>query len=171
MLALSDLRKFAKAELWKTEELKNSEEIKNLGPEPLSKDFTFEKFKEVLKKKKGKIKQILMYQTVIAGIGNIYSDEILFEAQIHPFRKIPKLSETELKKIYQAMRKILKKAIELKGSSITDFRDIKGKRGSFDKIIKVYRKEGKKCSRCGTIIKRAKIGGRSAHFCPKCQIL
>jgi formamidopyrimidine-DNA glycosylase len=171
MLALSDLRKFAKIELWDSRELEKSGEMKSLGPEPLEKDFTFAKFKECLKNKKGKIKQILMDQTVISGIGNIYSDEILWEAKIHPFKDVSKLSEADLKRIYEAMRKILKKAVEVGGESISDFRRTTGERGGFDPLRKVYRREGEKCFRCGTIIKRVKIGGRSAHFCPKCQKL
>jgi len=168
MLALSDLRKFAKVELLDKDTLEK--ELSSFGPEPLDKDFTFEKFKEVLdKKRKGKIKQVLMDQEVIAGIGNIYSDEILWTAKIHPFRDISKISETELKAIYQAMRKILPRAIELGGESISDFRRVSGERGYFDKERKVYRREGEKCSRCGTVIKRIKLAGRSAHFCPYCQ--
>lgn len=170
MLALSDLRKFAKVELWKTEELKNSLEMKSLGPEPLDRSFVFKKFKEILVKKKGKIKQVLMDQSVIAGIGNIYSDEILWRAKIYPFKDVSKLNENELKRIYQAMKKILAKAIKLGGESISDFRRISGKKGGFDKERKVYRREGEKCPRCRAIIKRAKIGSRSAHFCPKCQL-
>ena len=169
MLALSDLRKFAKAELWNSDELKESEELKSLGPEPLAKDFTFKKFKEVLEGKKGKIKQVLMDQEVIAGIGNIYSDEILWQAKIHPFKDVSKLSRSDLDRIYQAMREILPRAIELGGESTSDFRRISGERGYFDKERKVYRRAGEKCSRCGTIIKRAKLAGRSAHFCPYCQ--
>jgi formamidopyrimidine-DNA glycosylase len=169
-LALSDLRKFAKVELLNKEELEK--ELKSLGPEPLEKDFSFEKFKEqILKKKRGKIKQVLMDQNVISGIGNIYSDEILWQAKIHPFKDISKLREEELKEIYLAMREILKKAIAAKGESISDFRRITGEKGGFDPLRKVYRREGEKCSRCGTIIKRIKIGGRSAHFCPTCQKL
>lgn len=168
-LALSDLRKFAKVELWDTKDLLESEEFKRLGPEPLEKSFTFQKFDKALERQKGKIKQILMDQTIISGIGNIYSDEILFEAKIHPFKEVSKLTQVELKRIYQAIKKILKKAIKLRGESISNFRDLQGKKGYFDKMRKVYRREGEKCSRCGTIIKRIKIAGRSAHFCPKCQ--
>ena len=170
MLAFCDLRKFGKVELWKTEELKNSKELKKLGIEPLGKNFTFRKFKEtILKKKKGKIKQVLMNQEVIAGIGNIYSDEILWGAKINPFKDISKLKVAELKKIYRAVRKILEKAIKLKGSSVSDFRDTQGKKGKFDKMLKIYRKEGQKCPRCGAIIQKAKIAGRTVHFCPRCQ--
>lgn len=166
-LALSDLRKFAKIELLDQQTLER--ELNSLGPEPLEKNFTFDRFKEILAKKKGKIKQVLMDQTVIAGIGNIYSDEILWQAKIHPLREVAKLKEEELKKIYQATREILPKAIKLGGESISDFRRISGERGYFDKERKVYRREGEKCSDCGTIIRRIKLAGRSAHFCPKCQ--
>ena len=171
MLALSDLRKFAKVELWRGDELKNSEEFKSLGPEPLEKDFTFKRFEDVLKDKKGKIKQILMDQNVIAGIGNIYSDEILWEAKIHPFQSISELNKRELEKVYRAVKKILEKAIKLRGTSISDFRDLQGKAGFYIKARKVYQREGEKCSRCGTTIKRIKMGGRSAHFCPRCQVI
>lgn len=170
MIALSDLRKFAKAELWKTEELR-SEALKILGPEPLEKIFTFGRFKEVLKNKKGKIKQVLMNQEVIAGIGNIYSDEALWRAKIHPFRNASNLKEGELKELYRAIKEVLKKAINLRGESISDFRDVEGRKGFFDKARKVYQREGEKCSRCGAEIKRLKLGGRSAHFCPNCQKL
>jgi len=170
MLALSDLRKFAKVELLNKDTLEK--ELSSFGPEPLDKDFTFEKFKEVLdKKRKGKIKQVLMDQEVIAGIGNIYSDEILWKAKIHPFKEIKQLSDEEIKRIYNAMREILPKAIKLGGESISDFRRISGQRGYFDKERKVYRRKGEKCSRCGTIIKRVKLASRSAHFCPHCQQL
>lgn len=169
MLALSDLRKFAKVELWKTEELLNSKKFKGLGPEPLDKSFTFDKFKRVLANKKGKIKQVLMNQEIIAGIGNIYSDEALWRAKIHPFKDVSKLKETELKLLYFAIKDVLKKGIKLGGESFADYRNIEGKKGAFDKERKVYQREKEKCFRCGTEIKRLKIGGRSAHFCPKCQ--
>jgi len=176
MLALSDLRKFAKIQLWDTKDLENSEDLKELGPEPLDKSFTFEKFKEAFKnflqlQRKGKIKQVLMDQKIIAGIGNIYSDEILWRAKIHPFKETSKLSEKELKKIYGFTKEVLKQAIELKGESFSDFRTPTGEKGDFDTIRKVYQREGEKCSSCKGIIKRVKMGGRSAHFCPKCQKL
>ncbi len=169
MLALSDLRKFAKVEFWDSDELRN--ELKKLGPEPLEKSFTFKKFKGLLINKKGKIKQILMNQEIIAGIGNIYSDETLWRAKIHPLKDVSELKEDELKKIYQSFREVLKEGIGLRGESISDYRDVEGKKGKFDEMRKIYRREGEKCSRCGIIVKRVKIGGRSAHFCPKCQKL
>jgi formamidopyrimidine-DNA glycosylase len=168
MLALSDLRKFAKAELLSQAELQK--ELSSLGQEPLGKSFTFKKFKEIFGQRRGKIKQVLMDQTVIAGIGNIYSDEILWEAGINPLRAINSLGNKEFKKIYLAIPKILKKAIELQGDSMSDYRLITGQKGHYQEVQKVYRQEGKPCSRQdGGIIKRIKVGGRSAHFCPVCQ--
>lgn len=169
-LAISDLRKFAKVELLTKDEI--NKELGSLGPEPLEESFTFNKFKEaLLRKKKGKIKQVLMDQSIIAGIGNIYSDEVLWEAKVHPFQKVNKLKEEELKRIFKAIKEILLKAIKVGGESISDFRRISGEKGGFDPLRKVYRREGEKCFRCRAKIKRVKIGGRSAHFCPLCQRL
>jgi len=168
-LALSDLRKFAKVELWKSAELLESKKFRSLGPEPLDKKLTFEDFKKVLQHSRRKIKQVLMDQKAISGIGNIYSDEILWSAKINPFQNASELKEKDLKKIYQSMRDILKQAVKLRGTSISDYRDIEGKKGLYERIRKVYQREGEKCNRCGAIIKRVKIGGRSAHFCPVCQ--
>ena len=168
-LALSDLRKLAKLELWDKKELERSKGFLELGPEPLSRDFSLQKFKEAIAKKKGPIKRVLMDQKVIAGIGNIYSDEILWQAKVHPLRPVPSLRERELKKIYKEIKEVLKKAISLGGESISDFRKLSGEKGGFDKERKVYRREGKRCPRCGGIIKKLKIGGRSAYFCPRCQ--
>jgi len=171
MLALSDLRKFAKVELWDRNELEESDGFKKLGPEPLGKEFTISIFKKVLPRR-GKIKQVLMDQGVIAGIGNIYSDEILWEAKIHPLKDISKLSGGELRNIYLATKKILKKAIKLKGDSMRDYRLINGEKGGYQKVQKVYQQQGNFCPRKdGGKIQCLKIGGRTAHFCPVCQKL
>jgi len=164
-LALSDLRKFAKVEFKKTEDI--IEDLKALGPEPLEIDFN--RFKGIFKNRKGKIKQILMKQELIAGIGNIYSDEILWEAKIHPFRDISKLTEQELEDVYKAMGQVLKKSLGLGGSSISDYRNIYGKKGAFGNERKVYGKEGQECPRCKTKFQRKKINNRSTCFCSKCQ--
>lgn len=170
MLALSDLRKFAKAELWEKSELEKDGEIKKLGPEPLERSFTASAFAKALADKQGKIKQVLMNQEIIAGIGNIYSDEILWEARIHPLAQVQKLSRFGLDNIYRAMKKVLVKAIRLQGDSMSDYRLLTGEKGRYQEVQKVYRQEGKPCPRKDDgIIQRAKIGGRSAHFCPVCQ--
>ena len=110
-----------------------------------------------------------MDQKIIVGIGNIYSDEILWRAKIHPFKKTNLLKEKQIKEIYKYIKIVLKKAIELKGESFSDYRTPEGKKGFFDKERKAYQRTGEKCSRCGEKIIRKKIGARSAHFCPKCQ--
>jgi len=168
-LALSDMRKFAKVIFGEKKEIENLKELRELGPEPLEKSFNFKKFKEVVGSKTGKIKQVLMDRYIIAGIGNIYSDDILWEAKIHPFQSAKILKDVELKRIFLAIKKILTQAVKLRGTSFSDYRDIKGKKGYYVDKRRVYQREGEKCLRCGSIIKRIKIGGRSAHFCPKCQ--
>ena len=112
-----------------------------------------------------------MDQEVIAGIGNIYSDEILWQAKIHPFKPANKLSDKQIKDMHKAMKNILAKALKLRGTSSSDYRDTAGKKGGYDKIRFVYDREDEPCYRCGAKITRKKIGGRSAHFCPRCQVL
>lgn len=169
MIALSDARKFAKAELWKTGDLLNSEEFKRIGPEPLAVDFTFEKFKGALRGRKGKIKTVIMNPEIIAGVGNIYSSEALWQAKIHPLKNVAELSESELKNFYSALQKVLKLGVNLGGESFSDYRKPDGSKGDFDSERKAYKRENEPCSRCGTKIKRIKIGQRSAFFCPFCQ--
>jgi formamidopyrimidine-DNA glycosylase len=169
-MALSDLRKFSKIELWDRKALENSQWFKKLGPEPLDKGFTLEKFREVLAKKdKLEIKKVLMDQGVISGIGNIYASEILWKARVYPFEKVGNLSEKELKAIFLAIKKILKKGIELKGASYSEFRRTGGDKGHFQEQGKVYDREGEPCPRCGGVVVRKKQGGRSTYFCPRCQ--
>ncbi len=165
MLALSDLRKFAKIKLLKKEGLEK--ELGDIGPDAL--EISFERFKKIIQDQKGKIKQVLMNQELIAGVGNIYSDEALFRARINPFKKASSLKEKELRSLYKNMIDVLKKGIKKGGESISDYRNLEGRKGGFDDFRKVYRK--KECPRCGSNIKREKIGSRSTYFCPKCQKL
>ena len=169
MLALCDLRKFARVEIWYKDELEKSKVLKELGPDALDESFTLDQFKKIIRSQSRKIKQVLMDQKLIAGIGNIYSSEILFRAKVHPLRVAKSLSDDEIEKIYKVMRSLLRESIKLGGESFSDYRHIDGSTGGFDKKVKVYRKEGKPCPVCGTPIERIKIGGRSAYFCPKCQ--
>lgn len=166
-LALSDLRKFAKVLLWPTNKLNELEDINNLGPDPTDKDFDFKKFQERLAGKKGRIKTVLMDQTIFAGIGNIYSDEILWLSGIHPLKSVSSLTQEELKTIYASTKKILKLAIDARGTSDSDYRDPYGRKGHYQEILYVYGLEKEKCQKNdGGIIARIKIGGRSAHYCP-----
>ena len=169
MLAFSDLRKFGRIELWPMDKLQEASLITQIGEDALK--ITIKQFKEVLKSLKNwKIKPLLMNQKKIAGIGNIYSDEILFRARVNPFRTAQSLKNAEIKRIYLSIGVILRKAIKVSGSSISDFRRIDGDKGEFQKLTKVYGHQGKKCSKCGSIVETKKLAGRSTHFCPKCQV-
>lgn len=164
----NDLRKFGFVKL--VDNLEQYLAKEKYGPEPLEKSFTLKIFKELLSKKKTKIKPLIMDQKFIVGVGNLYADEILFAARVLPTRKADSLKEKEIKEIYQNIKRILKLAVKKRGSSADDYLDAEGKEGAFyPGSIKVYRREGKPCLKCGTKIKRIKIGARSAHFCPKCQ--
>lgn len=169
MLGFSDLRKFAKIIAGTKEVIENLPELVNLGPEPLGASFKVEKFIKLISSERRKIKQVLMDPEVIVGIGNIYSSDILWKAKINPFRPANKLKEPELKKLYKAIREVLTKALKLRGTSVSDFRDTAGEKGSYGDYRLVYQREGEPCPRCGTKIIRKSIGGRSAHFCPQCQ--
>jgi len=168
-LEFSDLRKFGKIILADTDKIGNIREISELGIDAMSKDFTFEKMDEILDSKSTKIKLFLMDQSKVAGIGNIYANEILFEAGILPARPAHQIHGKERKRLFFAIKKVLKKAIKLRGTSDSDYRDTAGAPGEFQKVLKVYRQAGKKCPRCGTIVKRMKLGQRGTFFCPRCQ--
>jgi len=134
-LALSDLRKFAKIIFDKTENIEGLKELKEIGPEPLAKNFTFEKFASIIKKKKGKIKQVLMDQNVIAGLGNIYSDEILWWAKINPLRSIQSLTVIELKNLHHYIQEVLKTAIKARGASVSDIATQKANQAVMIKFV------------------------------------
>jgi len=171
VLLHNDLRQFGYVKLIKTEKLKELlEKEENYGPEPLEKKFTLKKFKELLTQRpQAKIKPLLMDQTFLAGIGNVYSDEILFYAKVRPDRKVKDLQPEEVNRIYQGIKKILPLAIKYQGTSADQYVDTRGQPGKYIQFLKVYRKENQPCPQCGTKIKRIRLGGRSAHFCPKCQ--
>ncbi len=161
-LIFNNVRRFA---WWKR--VKNTKKIEEkFGPEALTVDL--KTFKALLSKRpNSKIKPLLMNQQFIAGIGNIYSDEILFEAGVQPIRLVKTLTEQEIKKLFQSIGRVLKAAIKHQGSSVQHYLDAHGQKGGYVKYHKVYHKE--KCSRCGAKITKIKIGGRSAHYCPNCQ--
>ena len=141
-----------------------------LGVEPLSSDFTLAFFKKVLSRKaRTSIKQALLDQKYISGIGNIYDDESLFLARIKPSRIVKTLSAQETKKLWRAIPKILKYAIKHRGTSFNDYVDAQGEAGNFVKYLKVYGRAGEKCKNCGGLVKKIKLGGRGTHWCDKCQ--
>jgi len=141
----------------------------SLGPEPFSKDFNANYLKKVISKRKKSIKAILLDQTIVAGIGNIYADESLYSAGISPFRKARTIKKNELIKLEESIVNILKKSIGSGGTTFSDFRNLEGENGNFGLQTNVYRRNGKECHKCGNLIERQKITGRSTHWCPKCQ--
>lgn len=169
ILAVSDLRKFAYVKILTDSDL--LEAYKEYGPEPFSSEFTEEFLKKLLASKKTAIKKVLMDQKNIAGIGNIYADEILWEIKVHPETKANDIPDNKVKELYSAIKKILTQAIEFRGTSTSDFRDTSGKKGRYGDIRKVYRRTGLPCPRDKTPIERIVIGGRGTHFCPTCQKL
>jgi formamidopyrimidine-DNA glycosylase len=169
MLGFSDVRKFGKVVLGSVAQIENLPELTRLGPEPLDPKLKFAEFANIISRERRKIKQALMDPRVIAGIGNIYSDDILWKAKIHPLRRASTLDSGELRALWAAMRTILKKALSLRGTSSSDYRDTSGKEGYYEGYRLVYQREGEPCKRCGAKIKRIVVGGRSAHHCPRCQ--
>mgnify|MGYP000483427415 CR=1 FL=1 len=142
--------------------------IKEMGPEPLK--LNYDDFLKLFEKKKTKIKPLLMDQKFLAGIGNIYSQEALFCAGIHPERRADKISKEEYKELFRCLMSILKKAIEKKGSSVDTYRQINGEEGKYIPFLKVYQRENQPCFGCKTPIRKKTIAGRGTYFCPKCQL-
>ncbi len=169
-LFYNDLRQFGYVKLVKDNELNEVQELAEYGPEPDSKEFTLENLQDKAKRRPTlTIKQFLMDPKVVAGIGNIYSDEILYWAKIRPNRKVSGIRKQEFGKIYGNIKNVLKKAVAAQGSSVGDFFKLDGTEGSFGKKHMVYRRYGKKCYTCGSTIEKIKLGGRTSSFCPKCQ--
>jgi formamidopyrimidine-DNA glycosylase len=170
ILYFNDLRQFGYLKIVRDKDISKVRELNEYGPEPLDKKFTFAVFAEALKKrKKLPIKLALMDPKVVAGIGNIYSDEILYHARVRPDRATGAIKPAELKKIFAQIRPVLQTAIKYKGSSVGDFVRTDGKWGSMGKHHFVYGRKKQPCKRCGTMIQSLKLGGRTTCFCPNEQ--
>lgn len=168
ILALSDMRRFAKVTLVDTDKLHESKHLEDIGPEPLETNFDLKKFVERLNTKpRGRVKSVLMDPSVVAGIGNIYSDEILWRGGVQPESRVAKIPKANIVKMFKAMKEVLNKGIDFGGDSMSDYRNIDGERGDFQNHHEAYRRTKEKCRRkgCGGIIERLVVGGRSAHFC------
>ncbi len=166
-----DVRKFGYIKAMSTKGLSDFFRKQRYGPEPLEKSFSFEIFKQCLRKSpRKKVKPLLMEQTCLAGIGNIYADESLWYAGVQPIRRAGSLGTKELRKLYNSLRKILLEAIKYRGTSADSYLDVYGRAGEFVPRLRAYGKEGTKCAQGdGGIIKKIRLGGRGAHFCPKHQ--
>jgi formamidopyrimidine-DNA glycosylase len=138
-----------------------------LGPEPL--EISLADFTARVRARKSPVKAVLLNQAVVRGMGNIYADEALFRAGVHPKRSAASLKKDRVERIYKAMREVLAEAIESRGSSVSNYVDADGRKGSFQKAHRVYQRTGEPCTKCGTPIKRIVLAQRGTHFCPKCQ--
>jgi len=160
-----DARRFGRMALLAGEALQ--EELRRFGADPL--EAPLEEFVQRIRGRRARIKALLLDQQVLRGVGNIYADESLWKAKIHPARIGARLKPDELEKLYRALQEILKKAIALRGSSISDFLDAEGEPGEYQLHHKAYGRGGKPCYRCKTPIQRMVVAGRSSYFCPNCQ--
>jgi formamidopyrimidine-DNA glycosylase len=169
-LFFNDQRKFGWMRLLPTSEVMNLDFFRKVGPEPLAADFTWQRLRErLMRRQNSNIKAVLLDQAVIAGVGNIYADEALWGAKIHPATLVRDLSATKLHRLYDELIYVLKLSIEKGGSSDKNYVNAEGKRGSYLSFARVFRREGQACPRCGTTIIKTRVAGRGTHLCPKCQ--
>lgn len=167
-LYFNDLRKFGWMKV--LDSVKRKALSGKLGIEPFTNDFTIENFQNVLKSSKKPIKLVLMDQEKIAGVGNIYANEALFCARIHPVKRVNALSNQQSEKLFDCINEILKKAIKWKGASDDDYLDAFGQKGEVQKHFLVYNQKGKPCpNKCGGKIEKIQLGGRGTYYCPNCQ--
>lgn len=170
-LRYQDTRKFGRLQLVETGFETTETGIKNLGPEPNTAAFTMEYFVEALKKRKKNIKNAILDQTLVAGLGNIYVDEVLWMSEIHPLTPANEISLKKAQKLYQAINEEIALAIENHGTTVKSYVDASGHAGSFQSLLHAYSRAGEKCERCGTILEKIKVNGRGTVFCPHDQVL
>ena len=169
-LFFNDQRKFGYMKLLPEPEIEELSFFQKLGPEPLEDNFTVEIFKErLLKKKTSLVKPTILDQSVIAGVGNIYADEALWRAKIHPETRIKDFSNIDFKNLHESIRFVMNKSIEKGGSTDRNYVNADGSRGNYLEYAAVYHKNGQPCKRCGTEISKIRVGGRGTHFCENCQ--
>jgi len=166
-LRFNDYRRFGRLRLFPNDELLLQAGLADLGPEPL--DLTPDQFVTLCRRRSRMLKPALLDQTFIAGLGNIYADESLYYARLHPRRLTDSPSRRKLVELHGHIRRLLKKAIRLMGTSVDSYVGVNGRAGSFQKYLHAYNNEGQPCMFCGHKIVREKIGSRSAHYCPRCQ--
>lgn len=171
-LDFNDVRRFGKLWLLPPGGESMDPGFSRLGPEPLGEDWTAEDFLAQIKRRpKSTVKSLLLNQEVVAGVGNIYCDEALFRAGIHPARRNGSLSEMEALRLQAEVREVIAAGIGHQGTSFSDYVDGLGNRGHFQLQLRVFQQDGKPCSECGSEIKKIRVAGRGTHYCPQCQPL
>ena len=160
-----DIRRFGRMRVVTAEEL--AAIVAPLGADPL--EVSEDEFRRRLSASRARVKSILLDQRVLRGLGNIYADESLWRARIHPLRRGAALSAIELRRLWRSIRNVAREAIRLRGTSVSDYVDANGRPGSYQKRLRVYRRAGRPCRRCGTPVERIVVAGRGSHFCPQCQ--
>lgn len=169
-LFFNDQRKFGWVRLMPTAEVSNIDFMRKVGPEPLHDSFTSKEFvQRVRRRANTTIKAAILDQTVLAGVGNIYADESLFGAKIHPATKVKNVTDTKLKTLLQEIKSVLQLSIDKGGSSDRNYINAEGKKGSYLGFAKVFRREGQPCLNCKTEIQKIRVAARGTHICPKCQ--
>ena len=164
-----DVRKFGTMELLRKDQLEAYFAARKLGPEPTEADFLLAPFAAALSRSKKPIKPYLLEQTLVVGLGNIYVDEALWRARIHPARPAASLKPAEVKRLREQIIEVLQLGIEKRGSTIRTYRNALGEDGTMQDFLQVYGKTGQPCARCGSPIEKIKLGGRGTHLCPHCQ--
>jgi len=167
-LFFNDLRKFGYLKLVSDKELEKIL-INNYGPEPLSKEFTLQKFTNIFKNRRVNLKALLLNQKLIAGLGNIYVDESLFQAGLKPTRLANQVKLLEIKKLFMAINQIIERAIKYRGTTFSDYIDATGHKGNFSSLLRVYGRNKQPCFSCNQPIIKIKLAGRGTHYCQKCQ--
>ncbi len=170
-LVYQDVRKFGTMELLDKADEESFFVQKKIGPEPTEQDFKLAPFSKALRLSKKAIKPLLLEQRLVAGLGNIYVDEVLWAAKVHPERLASSLTSSEIRRLHDETIRILQLGIEKGGSTIRTYRNALGEDGTMQEELQVYGLDGLACSRCGTTIQKIKVGGRGSHFCPRCQKL
>jgi formamidopyrimidine-DNA glycosylase len=171
-LYFNDQRKFGWVRMMPTIEVPNIDFMKRVGPEPLEENFSVEQFTACFNRRSSRtIKAAILDQSIIAGVGNIYADESLWGACIHPARLVHTITDEEFNKLYTEVRLVMNLSIEKGGSTNRNYVDAEGKKGSYMDFARVFRREGLECPRCGTEIVKIRVAGRGTHICPKCQTI
>jgi formamidopyrimidine-DNA glycosylase len=168
-LRFDDQRKFGKIYLMAADGTEANLPWARLGPEPLNDSFTPTSLQDALRGRTARIKPLLLDQSTVAGLGNIYVDEALHLARVHPERRAPTLTRAEVTRLHGAIRSVLLAAVEGRGTTFSSYRDVEGRSGRFQDALRVFHRAGRACPRCGATVRRLVVGGRGTYICPRCQ--